>query len=308
MPQGYGFKVGGDATWGLNYMIHSLDCLRAAAGLHHLGDRLGPGDQPGAHRHHRDPIHWLDVAGAPQLYPVFDAERGFDTNGDGQYTFPDEVPTDPAAPGYEEREKISNPRTWTLPRRPRRSSSAPATCTRAARTSTSRSRATAPTPGSIDGDDPSEVRPLFRSDAHYYEPAGRGQLGRRDEGDAARLADQPQGRRHRLGQRHLRRQQGLLVRVDGDPAARLRTADDPAAKDPFDDEAAVEAMYDEGGILTHGRLPENIDAKARKNLKLPDPRELRSEGPAGAEGRDRDRGFRYSARRLLGQSRASRPG
>ena len=45
----------------------------------------------------------------------------------------------------------------------------------------------------------------------------------------------------------------------------------PAAKDPFDDDAAVQAMYDAGGILTHGRLPENIDKKARKNLKLPDP-------------------------------------
>ena len=41
----------------------------------------------------------LDVAGTPHVYPVFDAERGFDTNGDGRYTFPDEVPTDPNAPG-----------------------------------------------------------------------------------------------------------------------------------------------------------------------------------------------------------------
>ena len=54
-------------------------------------------------------------------------------------------------------------------------------------------------------------------------------------------------------------------------------------------------MYDEGGILTHGRLPENIDAKARKNLKLPDPREIRKQGPTGARGRDRrSSGFGYS--------------
>ena len=51
-------------------------------------------------------IHWMDVAGAPNIYPVFDAEKGFDRNGDGKYTFPDEVPTDPSEPGYEEREKI----------------------------------------------------------------------------------------------------------------------------------------------------------------------------------------------------------
>ena len=55
-------------------------------------------------------------------------------------------------------------------------------------------------------------------------------------------------------------------------------ADDPLAKDPFDDEAAVRAMYDAGGILTHGRLPENIDYKANKDLKLPDPRKLGSRG------------------------------
>ena len=79
--------------------------------------------------------------------------------------------------------------------------------------------------------------------------------------------------------------QGVLVRVDGDPArSRSRTADDPLAKDPFDDEAAVQAMYDAGGILTHGRLPENIDTKANKDLKLPDPRKLRSKG-AGPEAR-----------------------
>ena len=72
------------------------------------------------------------------------------------------------------------------------------------------------------------------------------------------------------------------------------TADDPAAKDPFDDAAAVKAMYDEGGILTHGRLPENIDAKARKNLKLPDPRELRSKGRRVPEGGIEIDGFGYS--------------
>ncbi len=70
-----------------------------------------------------------------------------------------------------------------------------------------------------------------------------------------------------------------MVRVDGDPAARgLDAPTTPLAKDPFDDAAAVQAMYDAGGILTHGRLPENIDAKASKNLGLADPRKLTSKG------------------------------
>ena len=42
-------------------------------------------------------------------------------------------------------------------------------------------------------------------------------------------------------------------------------------------------MYDAGGILTHGRLDENIDYKASKNLKLPDPRELKA-ARAGSRG------------------------
>jgi plastocyanin len=70
------------------------------------------------------------------------------------------------------------------------------------------------------------------------------------------------------------------------------TADDPAARDPFDDAAAVEDMYEAGGILTHGRLPENIDRKARDNLKLPDPRDLKSKGRVPASGINID-GFSY---------------
>ncbi len=42
-------------------------------------------------------------------------------------------------------------------------------------------------------------------------------------------------------------------------------------------------MYDAGGILTHGRLPENIDFKANKDLKLPDPRKLGEQGPPDPE-------------------------
>ena len=67
---------------------------------------------------------------------------------------------------------------------------------------------------------------------------------------------------------------------------------DPAAKDPFDDAAAVQNMYDEGGVLTHRRLPENIDKKARKDLGLPNPRKLKSKGTVPASGID-IRSFSY---------------
>ena len=73
----------------------------------------------------------------------------------------------------------------------------------------------------------------------------------------------------------------------------VSSSDDPAAKDPYDDEAAVRAMYDQGGILTHGRLPENIDKKANKDLNLPDPRKLASKGRRVRDGGLSIEGFDY---------------
>ena len=70
-------------------------------------------------------------------------------------------------------------------------------------------------------------------------------------------------------------------------------ADDPLAKDPFDDATEVQAMYDQGGILTHGRLPENIDTYAGDELGLPDPRDLKSEGKIKKDEQVEIEGFRY---------------
>ena len=55
------------------------------------------------------------------------------------------------------------------------------------------------------------------------------------------------------------------------PLAWISAVDDPLAKDPFDDDAAVRAMYDEGGILTHGRLPENIDKQGAQEPRAARP-------------------------------------
>ena len=116
-------------------------------------------------------IQWLDVAGK-HLYPVFDAERGFDRNGDGKYVFPDEVPTSPAEPGYEERKNVSDTHRWVVP--------APgATLVFGAGhlhpgglSVDLRVARDGPDAGTADGDDPAEVRKLFHSGARYYEPAG----------------------------------------------------------------------------------------------------------------------------------------
>ena len=117
MPQGYGFKVGGDATWGLNYMLHSLN---ASEGRQvYVTWEIDWVPEIRAPTSSGTTVRWLDVAGFPQIYPVFDAERGFDADGDGEFVFPDDVPTDPSAPGYEEREKISNSRKLDRPQRRR---------------------------------------------------------------------------------------------------------------------------------------------------------------------------------------------
>jgi hypothetical protein len=45
-------------------------------------------------------------------------------------------------------------------------------------------------------------------------------------------------------------------------------------------------MYEQGGALTHRRLPENVDTHAREDLKLPDPRKLRAGSRVPAAGID----------------------
>ena len=130
MPQGYGFKVGGDANWGLNYMIHNLDASEDRAGLHHLGDRLGPGDDAGADRHQRGARSTGSTSPARRRSTRSSTPSAASTtNGDGKFVFPDEVPTDPSLPGYEERAKISHAAPVDGPAAAaRRWSSAPATC------------------------------------------------------------------------------------------------------------------------------------------------------------------------------------
>ena len=294
LPQGYGGKVGGDATWGLNYMIHNLTPVGGRQVYITWQIDWVPETTPARTDINNARVQWLDVAGAPHVYPVFDAERGFDTDGDGKYVFPDEVPSDPAAPGFEERSNISSSRSWTVPAGGANLIFGAGHLHPGGLSVDLQVARDGPDDGTTDGDDPSEVRPLFRSNAHYYEPAGAVSW------DVSMEATPPDWR--------ISLQAGDTVSINvtydvskaswyesmGILPLAVSTANDPAAKDPFDDAAAVEAMYDEGGILTHGRLPENIDTHAGKNLKLPNPRKVASKGrrvPAGGLTVD---GFDYS--------------
>lgn len=293
LPQGYGAKLAGGGDLWVNYMIHSLNKREGrSVYLTWQIDWVSETD-PARTDIKPTSMVWLDVAGAPQVYPVFDAERGYDTDGDGKFIFPDDA-MNPGDPAYaEENGKISNARRWTVP------NAGGVTLVFGAghlhpgglRMMLKVAR-DGPDAGSVDGDDPGEVRNLFRSDARYYEPAGAVSW------DVSMEATRRSWR--------ISLKQGDTVFVTsvydvqraswyesmGILPLSYTTADDPKAKDPFDDASAVRAMYRDGGILTHGRLPENIDRKARKKLGLPDPRDLPSAGPVPASGIEID-GFAY---------------
>ena len=274
MPQSYGLAVGGDATWGLNYMIHNLNTTSGRQVYLTWEIDWVPQTTPARTDINPAHIQWLDVAGAPHIYPVFDAKRSYDSNGDGQFVFPDEVSTDPSQPSYAEQGNISGARTWTLKEPETLVFGAGHLHPGGMQVNLQVAR-DGPDAGTVDGDDPAEIRPLFQSNAHYYEPAGAVSW---DVSMEATRSD------WRIS---LKKGDTVSVNVTYDvrkaswyeamgilPLA-YSPAYDPSAKDPFDDDAAVKAMYDAGGILTHGRLPENIDAKANVNLHLPDPRDLK---------------------------------
>ena len=293
MPQGYGTRVGADANWGLNYMIHALNAESGRRVQITWEIDWVPVTDPPRTDIVNTNVEWLDVAGAPQIYPVFDAERGFDRDGDGSFTFPDDVPTNPKLPGYEERAKISEAAYWTVPPGGRTLVFGAGHLHPGGTSVDLEVARDGPDAGEVDGDDPSEVRPLFRSDAHYYEPAGAVSW------DVSMEATRPDWRISLKG--------GDTVSIDATydvqkaswyesmgilPLAVANT-NDPAARDPFDNDAEVRAMYDAGGILTHGRLPENVDRKANVDLGLADPRKLKSKGKVRKSGIDID-GFQYS--------------
>lgn len=271
LPQGYGLKVAGDANWIINQMIHNLGARDGRSvyitwqidWVPETGERTDIAEAD---------VRWLDVAGAPQIYPVFDAERDFDLNGDGKYVFPDEVPTDPGLPGYEERGKISNARKWTVPE--------------GGATLVFGAGHLHPGGKTVDlfaTRDGRTVR-LFRSKARYYEPAGAVSW------DVSMTATRRSWR--------VSLQAGDVVSINTTYDVRRASwyesmgimplawskADDPKALDPFTQRKAFRRVYRRGGILTHGRLKENIDTKARKNLRLADPRELKAKGRVPKDG------------------------
>jgi plastocyanin len=283
-PQGYGLAVRADADFTINQMIHNLNGSDDRQVYITWTIDWVPQTTPPRTDIEVLKTRGLDVAGLPQIYPVFDAKREYDLDGDGRYVFPDDVPTDPSAPGYEEREKISTRRYWDIPAGGATLVSTVGHLHPGGRNILLRVARDGPDPGTEAGDVRSEVKRLFRSKARYYEPAGAVSW------DVAMKGTRPDWRIK------LKEDDRVFINVTYNVkraswyesmalmGLAWTEAKDPKAKDPCDVAAAVKAMYDAGGILTHGRLPENVDYKADKNLKLPDPRKLpsRKRGLPGA--------------------------
>ena len=87
MPQGFGYRNTGSDGWLLNDMLHDLVGQAATVWIVWRIDFV-PDTSPDAASIKPVTTRWMDVAGL-SLYPVFDALRKYDPNGD--YTFPDEA-------------------------------------------------------------------------------------------------------------------------------------------------------------------------------------------------------------------------
>jgi hypothetical protein len=84
-PQGYGYPVGANDTWILNYMIHNLTARATRVYVNYTIDFV---PNTAAAAGGITPVHpiWMDVE-AHHFYPVFDVHQHSGVNG--RYTFPD---------------------------------------------------------------------------------------------------------------------------------------------------------------------------------------------------------------------------
>jgi plastocyanin len=89
LPPGFGYRSEPTDLWCLNDMLHELLDRPASVYVVYRLDFV-PDSSPAAASIKPVQTKWMDVAGNPSLYPVFNALRGMGTNG--RYTFPDQAP------------------------------------------------------------------------------------------------------------------------------------------------------------------------------------------------------------------------
>lgn len=251
LPEGYGIPASASESWAFNYMIHSL---RASEGRR-VAVTWEIDWVPQAERTLKTAfVRWLDVAGAPQVYPVFDAERKFDVNGDGKFVFPD----DASAEGHEENSKISGERQWTVPS-----------------DTTLVFAAGHVHPGGLWNDlfveRGGNVVKLFRSKTHFFsEPTAVSWDIAMEATPRDWIINLSAGDRVFTSATYDVSRASWFEGMGIIPLA-FAAGHSPSGIDPFSEPPPADS-----GVLTHGRLPENIDTGAGAALGLPSPARLRT--------------------------------
>jgi plastocyanin len=259
LPAPYGYPVGANDKWLLNYMIHNLTERSYTVFITYEVDFIPLNSPLGQTIHPVRPV-WMDVRNG-EAYPVFNTLKGSGTNG--TFTYPDQQPG-----AYSATRQLNE---WTVDR--------PGTLVWAAghlhpgglydTLEMARPGAQiSPQPGRpapIPGAAPGSVR-LFRSTAHYWDP--RGPIS----WDLAMGVTQPSWR--------VAVKPGDVLRTsttydssraswyEGMGIMVLWMAEDSSGANPFTE------GVDQVEEITHERLPENVDSGGAMTLALPNPSKL----------------------------------
>jgi plastocyanin len=282
LPKGFGWLTLPNDVWFVNDMLHDLTPQPARVYIVWRIDFV-PLTAPAAASIHPVHTHWMSVAGPDQrvgisspIYPVFNALRGM--GQDGRYTFPDQ------ATGAQ-RALIASTQSWT-PDHP----------------VTLIGTAGHLHPGGLYTDleiqRGSRQKRLFRSRAHYYEPAGEVSW------DVAMSATRPQWR--------VQVQPGDTLSVHATYDTKRASWYEvmgimPVAVYDGTDVGGVDAFsrnIPRRGVLTHGHLAEN-DHHGGKAIGLPNPLTLPNGPPPASPVEIRD--YQYSPGDLYASGRARRP-
>jgi plastocyanin len=283
LPKGFGWRNSPSDNWLVNDMLHDLVGQSAKVYIVWRIDFV-PDTAPSASSIKTVQTHWMSVAGPDQpvgissvIYPVFDALRGMGTNG--RYTFPDQ------AKGTQ-RDLIASSQSWT-PDHP----------------VTLIGTAGHLHPGGLytdlDVQRGDRQRRLFRSKAHYYEPAGEVSW------DVAMTGTKP----------------GWRVKVQpGDTLSVHATYNTKNASwyevmgimpvavyDGTDvgGHGAFSKSLPHKGVLTHGHLAENRHHGGKAQPGLPNPLALPN-GPLNAGPID-IKNFQYTQGSLYASKQGARP-
>ena len=275
LPKGFGWRSLPSDNWVVNDMIHDLTGVAANVYIVWSIDFV-PNTAPGAASIRRVHTRWMDVAGptprvgiSSPVYPVFNALRGMGQGG--RYTFPDQ-----ATGG--QRALIGRSQTWTPDHPVTLIGTAGHLHPGGLQTSLAVRRG-------------NSQRTLFRSKAHYYEPAGAVSW------DVA-MGATPPGWRVKLqpGDKLSAHATYDLSRADwyevmGIMPVAVYNGTDVGGQPAFSQKIP------QNGVLTHGHLAENRNHGGNA-IGLPDPRLLpgaMAPNPIGIEDYQYQQGDLYGA-------------